>query len=100
MVEVDHRPVECVDHANAGFAADQPAGEVVPHAVLVAAEVDEAVGVAIGDCAQVERTRAEGAELRPSGIDGWNGRDDDDRLRQLAAARRLQTPPLTTPRSL
>ena len=75
------------------------AGEVVPHAVGVGAHVDEGVERAGGDEAQVERHRAEGAELRPAVAAARQPADADDRPRRLdaartaRAARRLATPP-------
>ena len=60
--------------------------------MLVDAAVDEAVEHAGGDEAQVERRRAERAELRPAGRRRRRGRDADDRLAEHGAPGRAQRP--------
>ena len=48
VIHVDHFALEGIDDFDAGLAADHPSSEVVPQAVLFAAEVDVTVDIATG----------------------------------------------------
>ena len=86
VIQVEHRPLEGIDDIDAGLAADHPSTEVVPQSVLFAPEVDITVDHTVGECAEIEGTRSERAELCPTDVMRRNGRHHDNRLRQFGAS--------------
>ena len=81
--------VEGIHHRHAGLAADQQSTQVVPHPVLVVAEVDEPVEHAIGHGTQVERAGAHRPKLPPTGLRRGQRGDHDDRVVETSLCRRL-----------
>ena len=100
VVEHDEVAPEGVADRGTGLGADQRRGEVVPDTVGVRAHVDVGVERPSRHEAQVQRRRAEGAELGPSVLAARRSADADDgaapprhtRTARAASRRRARLP--------